>query len=135
MDFKDARITILVNQEYTTIELYDYVSGLTIVDIKLTAEQLSQALSRLGYTKCEAKILNAEMINKNMEMDKLSFEIGEIERFKKGANKLITEKALAACPEGWIPDTSFNSQDTFFEKDGIKYARTTIRRWITSPQK
>ena len=40
------------------------------------------------------------------------------------------ELALENCPEGWVPDKYFSSQGSFFNKDGVEMARTTIRRWV-----
>ena len=49
----NGKITILINQEYTRIELRDDDASTTFVEIKLTPEQLSMALSRLAFTPCK----------------------------------------------------------------------------------
>lgn len=134
MKIIDGRITVLINKDYTTIELHDTLSGGKFAQIKLSPEQLSSALSRLSHTKCEIELHGLDRLNKKMEWQKLVFEIGNVNRFEKDAKSKIFEKGLLACPEGWELDNYFDSQDSFFEKDGIKYARATIRRWVNSEQ-
>lgn len=130
MKITDPRITILVNQEYTTIELYDAEAGCHLFEIKLTPAQLSSALSRLSHTKCQAEIFNADKVNKKMEINKLIFNIDGIDRYAKDSKKKLSEQAIINCPDGWEPDNYFGSQDSFFEDNGHRYARVTIRRWV-----
>lgn len=62
MTLKDARISIFINAEHTTIEVMDNAASVTFLDITLTAEQLSKALSRQAYTNCEAKVFNLDKV-------------------------------------------------------------------------
>lgn len=132
MKITDPRITILINQEYTTIELYDAEAGVHLFEVKLTPDQLSSAMSRLSHTKCSAEIFNTEKANKKMEINKLVFNIDGVDRYSKGSKKILSEMAAINCPEGWEHDDYFGSQDTFFSDNGHNYARVTIRRWVNS---
>ena len=129
MKLKDAAITILINGDYTEIELHDKSSGLNIATVKLTVEQLSKALGRLSYTPCEIDITSElDKINKIMIVDKLVFPF-DYEGSYIGRSKLAEQESIKYVPEGWVADTYFNSQDSFFTKDGVKYASCTIRKW------
>ena len=131
MKLKQAVITILINQDYTMIELYDNTSATCFAEIKLTPAQLSSALSRLGHTPCEIEVFELEKLNKKHEVGKLEFEIPEKYTYARAEKKdELKELANKACPEGWVLANSFNSQDSFFHKDGKYYARCIIRRWV-----
>ncbi len=127
---KDARISIFINRESTTIELHDSVSSIKFAKIILTPEQLSTALSRLSHTPCEVTVMGFDKLNKTLEVEKMSFELPEgMTSYERDYNRLKT-LADAALPEGWVHDNYFNSQDSFYQKDGKRFARVTIRRWV-----
>jgi len=128
----DPRISILINGEGTTIEVYDTKSSLQIMEIKLTPEQLSQALGRLGHTKCEVILSGIENVDKTHENEYFTFEIPEeLERNAKGALNQKCLKALKeAGKEDWTPDNNYNSQNSFSRKEGKFYATSIIRRWV-----
>jgi len=135
MKLEDARISILIDREKTRIELHDMSASIMFLEITLTAEQLSSALSRLAYTECEIEINGFDKIGKSMELSTLEFELPEsIDRYKKDAADKIKDLAIQNCPVDWKPDLSFNSQNSFFSKDGKQYARTFMRRWINKPK-
>lgn len=48
----------------------------------------------------------------------------------KTRKKAAADIADRVCPDGWIADHYFNSQNSFYYKDGQTWARTTIRRWV-----
>lgn len=58
MKLTNGKISLLVGQDYTTIELYDSVSCSTFVKVVLTNEQLASALSRLAHTPCKEVEVN-----------------------------------------------------------------------------
>ena len=129
MKLKDAAITILVNGEYTEIELHDKLSGVNIASVRLTPDQLSKALGRLSYTPCEISVSSDfSKINKKMLVDRLIFPFND-EGLYSNREKQAAEESLKYVPEGWEADGYFNSQNSFFTKDGKRYAACTIRKW------
>lgn len=128
MKLTDAKITILVNREYTEIQLHDSPSSMNFVTIKLTPEQLSAALSRISHTPCEIEVSNKlDLLGKTMENKYHEFEITE----KLDRNdKRLHELAQQTTPEGWTPDNYYGSQNSFFSKDGKNYCRVIIRRYV-----
>lgn len=131
MDSKkiNAKISILINRDNTRIEVYDDDSSITFLEIILTPEQLSSALSRMALTPCESvEVRNLDRIGKKME--NINFEVitdGSI-RDKDKARELIKNE----CPEGWLPDLYLGSQNSFsYDRYSDKTTiRTIIRRWV-----
>jgi hypothetical protein len=123
-------ITLLVNQEGTTITIRDKESSLNLCEVTLTPQQLSAALSRLAHTPCELEIFEKsfEHVGKKLETDRLEFEIPV--GFIRANKELVNKLALEATPEGWVPDLYFNSQNSFFTRDGKNYAMCVVRRWV-----
>ena len=109
MELKDGRITMLASDEGVTIELHDNEASITFVKVTLNPVQFCQAVSRLGYTKCDKMEVSAlNKIGKKHENKTLKFEISEDLRlgYQKDNSKL-NNLAKTACPEGWTPDLSF----------------------------
>ena len=128
MKLKDGSISFLVGQDSTTIEIHDSIASVTLARVTLTPKQLSQALSRLAYTHCDVEVNNLDKVGKKMINKKFEFELPN---FTWGESKQCAIKTIKdVCPEGWKADNYFNSQDSFFNKDGKQYARVTIRKWI-----
>lgn len=132
MKLENPKITILVNREYTEIEIHDTKSSTTFVKVRLTPEQLSSALSRLSHTECEVEVTDMDRINKKHEWQSFEFEI--VENIPKEAKGYLNQTCLKALKkagmEEWQSDNYFTSQNSFFTKDGKNYARVTVRRWI-----
>jgi len=134
MKLKNAKISILIGQNSTTIELYDADSSTTFAEITLTPEQLSSALSRLSQTPCECKLHGLDRIGKKMEHKPFEFEVGELNwigREEKAYQLCLVEMKNQGLTE-WKADSYFGSKTSFFEKEGKKFARATIRRWVDS---
>lgn len=124
----NGKITFLVGQEQTTIELIDDNASTTFAKITLTPEQLSSALSRIAYTECDIEVFGLDKLGKRMEHKKFDFEIPK-DIDKKELVKL-SQELIDKENEGWISDGYFSSQDSFFQKDGKNYARCMVRRWV-----
>jgi hypothetical protein len=130
MKLKNASISILINRDYTTIELHDEDAAMTFIEIKLTPEHLSDALSRLAHVPCKAEIIGIDKIGKKMEHKTLEFEIPENSGWGEERRNIASKYAKKACPEGWEPDNYFGSQNSFFSKDEKQFARCIIRRYV-----
>ena len=130
----NAQISMLFGEDGLTIEIRDDDASITFVNIHMTPSQVTQAFSRLMNTRVEkCEIRGIEHVGKVMEWRDFEFPIAE-----SGYNQrklLAAEKVKEVCPEGWIPSTYFGSKDSFFQKDGVPYAKTTIRRWVDKENK
>jgi hypothetical protein len=124
-----GNISILINRESTTIEIRDSEANTMFVEITLTPEQLSEVLSRMKYTACEIEVFGLDRVGKKHENKRFEFVVPSDLKGKRDSEKL-REHAQTLLTDGWIADGYFSSQDSFFTKDGIDYARVTIRRWV-----
>ena len=131
MKLIDGLISVFVNSEFTDIELIDATSSITFARIRLTPEQLSQALSRLSHTKCAIEVHNTDKLNKKLQVSEVIFEVPDNSyNYVRDNADEIYRLACEACKDGFIPDNYFGSQRSFFTKDGKPHARATTRRWI-----
>ncbi len=133
MKLQDSRITILVSESGTTIEIIDGNAATTFCKVFLTPIQFSQALSRLSHTKCEIEVSSLDRVGKIHQNETFIFKIPKELRSSTKSKELLElcKENLVKCDMGdWIPDSYFSSQNTFSEKEGQCYAQTTIRSWI-----
>jgi hypothetical protein len=124
-----GNISILINQEHTTIEIHDADASIKFLSIQLSPEQLSSALSRLSQVPCVIDLHGLDKIGKKMEHKIFAFKISKEINNSRHAEKL-REIAQSLLTDGWIAEGYFASQNTFFERGGKQYARCVIRRWV-----
>jgi hypothetical protein len=125
----EGSISILINREKTTIEIKDENANARFLTITLTPEQLSAALSRQMAIECEIEVSGIEKIGKKHENKQFEFEITKDLKYSKNTDEL-QKLAQSQLSDGWIAERYFSSQNSFFEKNGVQYARCTIRRWV-----
>jgi hypothetical protein len=125
----EGRISVLINRDETTIEVEDENANARFLKITLTPEQLSAALSRQMAVECEIEVKGLEKIGKKHENKTFEFEIPSDLANSRNENEL-QKLAQSLLNDGWIAERYFSSQDSFFKKDGVQYARCTIRRWV-----
>ena len=130
-----GNITILVDGNGARIEVEDESSGIRFLKINLSAEQFMACLGRLSMVKCDLELHGLNQIGKTLEVGKHEFKIPaelynrryeEPDYFDKAAQEL----AQSQLTDGWIADSYFGSQGSFFQKDEEQWARVTIRRWV-----
>jgi hypothetical protein len=144
MELKKGNISILVNEDRTTIEVMDSISSITFVKVTLTPEQLSSALSRFCLTPCEkVEVFGLERVGKKREVKFFEFEHQfdisnrDIERMNEEGKRfidLVKEETLNRLGEEWHPSLYFGSKNSFYTKDGKKFARTHASRWVNQEE-
>lgn len=125
----EGKISILISRDSTTIEVRDANASVTFARIKLTPEQLSEALARTMYTDCSIEVHGLDKIGKTHESETFVFEIPPMPLGTKRDEKELQALAQSQLSDGWVADFYFGSQNSFFRKDGKDFARVTIRRW------
>ena len=127
-----AKISLFINQDETMIQVVDSDSGVTFLEMHLTNEQTCQMLSRLSQVEVEkSTVRGLDLIGKKLECSDYEFEIPKsIYECGNRDSKELKRIADSNLTGGWIADAYFTRKNSFFEKDGKFYARTTIRRWI-----
>jgi hypothetical protein len=129
----NAQISILAMQDGTVhITIDDKDAHVKFVDIVLTSEQYVRAtMMRLACCDVkETEIRALEKVGKIEEYKTFEFEIPVTTLFDENVKDIAIISLNKQIPCGWVGDTGFNSQDSFFEKNGKYYARTMIRRWV-----
>lgn len=125
----NALLTIAVNDDNVTIEVEDSDASIRFLKLEITPKDFCAALGRLYNSKVKkAKVCGLKYLGKKMEHKKFEFEMPK--HTWSNREKLAEITAIEKCPNEWEPDLYFNSQDSFFQKDGKEYAKTTIRRWV-----
>lgn len=111
------------------IEIFDEESRTMFCEIVMTDSQfIEAAMGGLVRQECECEVFNLERVGKKMEMDMIEFEVPKVEHAERAS--AAKKAAIAACPAGWIPDTYYGSQNSFFRDGEKQMARTRIRRWV-----
>ena len=128
----NAQITLLVKQEGVIIEIRDQDAGEIFLELGLTPEQFCQALARRWRVPCEsAQVQGLEKIGKRQEYRSFEFPLPVAEGMILPDRKInAMAEVRRLCPPGWQPDEYFDSQDSFFRREGQQWARTMIRRWV-----
>lgn len=124
-----GRISVRINREETIIEIEDEKANVTFIKAILTPEQLSAALSRQMSVECEIEVKGLDKVGKTHENKRLEFEIPNDLASSRNTEQLHS-LAQSILTDGWVADKYFGSQDSFFKKGGVQYARCTIRRYI-----
>ena len=127
-----AKISLFIDRDETMIQVVDSDSGVTFLEMHLTNEQTCQMLSRLSRVEVEkATVRGLDLIGKKMESSDYEFEIPKsIYECGNRDSKELKRIADSNLTDGWSALSYFGGKNSFFEKDGKFYARTTIRRWI-----
>jgi len=132
MKFKGA-ITISRPQgnncDYISISLVDEDSRIQFVDVEIKYSDFAQLITGLSYVPCEVECRGLENIGKKKVVKSFEFMISDNNDWSNQKEKAI-ELADKVCPEGWKISKYFGSQDSFFTKDGQRWARTHIMKWV-----
>ena len=131
---KEIEATITIRSTYDDmiwIEIEDKPSGIRFVRVELTREQFINAtMNQLGNTDVKhAEIRGLDKVGKIMEQKEFAYLMPS--DYPNYISKDIARNmATQNTPTEWIPDMGFDRQNSFFEKNGNRCARTTIRRWV-----
>jgi len=115
---EDGPIQITIQDEDALIEF---------VQINVSLADFTEAVTGLAYTPCAFSVRGLDKVGKKREHRTFEFPLpdGSFNHKKTACEVLPT-----VCPEGWTARDLFNSQDSFFQKDGKVWARTLIMRWV-----
>ena len=129
----NARISILSSYEDSiNIVVEDKDAGVRFLVMSLTREEfVNAAMNRRACVDVsKTEVFALDKIGKKEEYKEFEFEIPTTTSLDKNQKEIAIEIVKKMCPEGWVPDTHFGSQNSFFKKNGKPYARTMIRRWV-----
>lgn len=128
----DGKITISRptcgdGSEYISIRLRCESSRTRFLDLEMDYAEFAQALTGLSEVNCKIITRKLDRIGKTKETRPLEFMVPEGKHLDKSVAK---DRATKEVPEGWVSDAYFNSTDSFFQKNGKYWARTTMSRWV-----
>lgn len=127
----EGDLTVFANEGYITFLIRDRNASTRFLEMRMTAEGFVAALGRLGHVPCDLDFHDLDHVGKTMENKHFDFPLPpEGKQGRYAEKETAVEVIKTACPEGWTPDLSFNSQNSFYSKNGHRFARTVIRRWI-----
>jgi len=115
---------------YINIEVEDKDAGIRFLSLEVSFVEFSQALTGLGGRPCKIEVHGLEHVGMQIERNTLEFVLPNDFPEYTGTKERAGELAKEICPEGWTPNIYFGSQNSFFRKDGIRYARCQITRWV-----
>ena len=113
-----------------SIEVRDEESSMRFLKLKISLSDFAECITGLSNCHCIGEVMGLDVIGKTMEMDTMEFEVAKDTAYRNQAAAAYKE-ALKVAPKGWVPDSGFNSQNSFFDQGGKRMARTTIRRWVS----
>ena len=115
----------------TTLEITDDKSHCTFLRANITEEQLVLMMGRMACVKIEATVVALDKVGKRCEFKEFVFKVSDKDDFGHEERKeKAIEEGLKQTPDGWIMETYFGSQSSFFDKGKEVWARTRIERYI-----
>lgn len=128
-------ITLLVSSDGASIELRDREANITFAVLNISAADFCAALSRQAHVKCDIDLYSIDRLGKKHECKKFEFKLPDgfnrsYGEDRKAQDIMLGEFAQRQLTDGWISESYFSSQDSFFSKDGENWARVVIRRWV-----
>lgn len=125
----NGTISIRFSDAGAVVEFHDRTASVTFAEAKLTPKQVMQFFSGLHVTRCEMEVGKLERVGKKLVLGEIIVELPDYANYKNRK-----EIAMKLCDEqvkdGEVADSHFGSQNSFFKKDGIEYARASTRKWV-----
>lgn len=123
----NAKITLLFGEDGLRVSLNDEDSGCVFLKLNAGPAETLQILSGMGRVPVTCQVSNIEKIGKKLELSQIEFPVPA---YAKDRVATAIKEAKKHVPEGWVPDLSFGSRGSFFDRGGESYARCAIRRWV-----
>lgn len=117
-------------KEKININIRDDESGIRFLEIEIGYPEFTQAITGLSSIECDFEVRGLDRIGKKLEIADIEFFVSSKGLYGSDRKDIARDAAKANTPDGWVADTYFGSQNSFFSKDDEEWARTTIRRWV-----
>jgi hypothetical protein len=112
------------------------VASTRFASVKIEPKDVIKLFSNRADVSCSIELEHLERLGKKHKHKTLEFPLPKNYSIHQDKDKKILMKHMQNyVPKNYIASTYFNSQDSFFERDGIKMARTTIRTYKTIKSK
>ncbi len=132
-----AQITISRPQygdgrELIHLNITDVDARIEFVELEISYADFTRALTGQAYVVCDMHVRGLENVGKQRERDTITVEMPECSYYDRKATAVA--EVHHHIKEGWTSSDYFGSQDSFYTKDNIQYAKTDIFRWIDKEQ-
>lgn len=99
------------------------------LEVSIGLSEFAEILTGLSRVDCDIEVRGLQNIGKIREHKTFEFELprDELGNVRKEMAKTVLSNII---PEGWSSTDAFNSQGSFFYKDGTPWARAIIVRWV-----
>ncbi len=122
-----SRPTYGDDRKLITIQVKDRESVTRFLDIEIEYDKFAQLITGLSEVDCDFSVRDLDHVGKVREVENIEFPINC--KGYEGRKDCAIEEAKKHTPDGWVCDNYFGSQTSFFTRDDVAYARTTIKRW------
>lgn len=131
--FIEGKITISrpmgYDNDYVSLTVQDESSRAEFLEVRISLVDFTKAITGQGHMPVRFTTKGLDVIGKTKEQKELVFSMGE-DGITKNDKDIAEYHAQSYADEGWIASNYFGSQNSFFTKDGIRYARTTQFRYV-----
>lgn len=118
------------SQGYIHLTIEDTKSLAASVTIDLSYEQFALLITGMSI-RAEAEWHNADKVGLRREVREVVLDItGSPRSYSPSGETAIRDLYEKTKEPGWVSDVYLGSQNSFFEKDGRKYARFPEYRWV-----
>ena len=127
----DGKLTIsrvYGSQDYVEITLRDCDAVIDFAKVRISVENFGEAVLGLSCMECEIITRGLQNVGKVRESKHIEFPIGKDNYMDR--KKVASEIVKDYTPEGWTASTYFGSQNSFFTRGDVCWARTSITRWV-----
>lgn len=114
-------------KEVITIQIVDERSRERFVTVEISYADFTRALTGASEIPCDLVIKRLERIGMKKETLPLEFLIPKDAYHNKDKAMQIANEQT---PEGWQAVNYFNSQNSFFVRNGKSWAKTVMVRWV-----
>lgn len=131
MKLEIASITFSPSKEGMKIEVKDEKSGLTFIEVNMSASEFCYALKGVIERPCEVEVRNLMDIGKKVETKFITFLISENVYDMRWDNIVeFYEEVNKHVPEGWERADLLQSTDSIVKKGNLYVCKMRVRRYI-----
>lgn len=120
-----TRPTCSDGSEYVSIKVRDYDSVTVFLEIEVPLVNFAKAITGQAEIECTIKPRCLDNVGKKRISKDIEFEI-----IKYGDKEEAMEKLQHFNNDGWVASSYFGSQNSFYTKNDINYARTSAHKWV-----
>jgi len=113
--------------DYIAIGIYDDDANIRFCEARIKYAYFAQLVTGLAHVDCDLEVIGLQNVGKKREWKKLEFPFDGAPFYAKDEAR---KEMVKHVPEGWTASGHFGSQNSFFQREGIGWARTTIERWV-----